>query len=97
MFKQTIIECGVSDDADYEWLFDQAMYNTLEDYFAIADKMDIKAQFTKSYEDNLINGLTLKVEAKFDSETDLAAFKLACGDDLPHWKYSEKDMKFTNG
>jgi hypothetical protein len=95
VYKQTIIECGVSDDADYEWIFEQAMHNTLSNYFDVTKKMNIDAEFTKSFEDNLVSGLTLKVEAKFKDQVDLAAFKLACGDDLPHWKYNEKEMRFV--
>jgi len=94
MHKHTIIECQVSDDADYEWLYDQAIVNTLADYFALSEDMGIDTSFTKRYEDNLVHGLTLLVDAEFENKSDYATFKLACGKDLPYGRYEMKQERF---
>ena len=33
MYKHRIIECNVNDSSDWDWIYDEAVQNTLKEYF----------------------------------------------------------------
>ena len=74
--KVTIIDALVNDNADYEFITDNAMHNTLNDLFKWAEESDVNVAFTKEY-DKEGYSLRLLVKATFESKEDYALFKLA--------------------
>lgn len=74
--KVTIIDALVNDDADYEFITDNAMHNTLNELFKWAEESNVNVSFTKEY-DKQGYGLRLLVKATFENQDDYALFKLA--------------------
>ena len=35
MYKHRIIECNVNDSSDWDWIYDEAVQNTLKEYFIL--------------------------------------------------------------
>ena len=95
MYKHRIIECNVKDSSDYDWLYDNAVQNTLESYFKWADSYKGSVHFEKSWAD-VSYGLTLQVDAKFDNADTFAIFKLTYGH-KPFNRLDTKTMEFTHG
>lgn len=77
--KHNIIKAVVNDSADYEFITDQGIHNTLQNIWQWSDKNDIEISFTKDYTDNFVHGLELIVEAEFKHPEDLALYKISFG------------------
>tara|TARA_E500000331_G_scaffold214586_1_gene205788 strand:+ start:508 stop:792 length:285 start_codon:yes stop_codon:yes gene_type:complete len=92
--KIRIIEARVKDDADYDWIYDQALQNTLNEYFKWAENYEGKISFTKSWGDPSYD-LVLNVDAEFTDAETFALFKLTYGD-KPFNKLDAKVMEFKH-
>ena len=73
--KVRIIEANVKDDGDYDYIYDNAMQNTLEHLWKWAEHSKGTVSFEKSFED-IGYTLTLCVDAIFEDKEDFALFKL---------------------
>ena len=96
--KVRIIEANVKDDSDYDYIYDNAMQNTLEYLWKWAEHSKGTVSFEKSFED-IGYTLTLCVDAVFDQPEDYAVFKLAY-DGKPYTKLELNNMmegKFVHG
>lgn len=89
-----IIEARVKDDADYDWIYDQALQNTLNEYFKWAESYPGKISFMKSWGDPSYD-LVLNVDAVFTDKETLALFKLTYGD-RPFNKLDANKMEFMH-
>jgi len=76
--KVRVIQATVKDDSDYDFIYDNAVQNTLKDYWTWAETSKGTVCFEKNYED-IGYSLTLCVDAKFDEPEDYALFKLLHG------------------
>ena len=74
--KVLIIDSIVNDSADYEFITENAMHNTLRSLWDWAGKSSVSISFTKEYEKEGY-GLRLLVWAEFENKEDYALFKLA--------------------
>ena len=95
MYKHRIIECNVTDSSDWDWIYDEAVQNTLANYFKWAEENDSDVNFEKSWGD-VSYSLTMNVDAKFDNKDTYALFKLSFGN-KPYNKLDTKTMEFTHG
>lgn len=93
--KIKLIDSIISDSADYEVFYDQAIQNTLKKYFKQCDEQNIKAQFVKKYGDDLVHGLKLNVYVEFENKQDMAVFKLLNNEAFPLTRFAEGKMQFT--
>ncbi len=94
MYKHRIIECIVNDSSDYDYIYDSAVQNTLDEYFKWADAQDGTVSFEKSWGDPSYN-LCLQVDAKFDDKDTYALFKLVYGN-KPFNKLDTHTLEFTH-
>jgi|TARA_R110001592_G_scaffold105459_2_gene296568 hypothetical protein len=92
--KIRIIAARVKDDADYDWIYDQALQNTLNDYFKWAEPYNGNISFIKSWGDPAYD-LILNVDAKFEDKETFALFKLTYGD-RPFNKLDTNKMEFVH-
>ena len=74
-FKTKLIECTINDSSDYDYIYDNAVHNTLRKYFKWSEISDVNVNFTKSYDEQGY-GLLVVVHAEFQSKEDYALFKL---------------------
>ena len=74
--KVRIIEATIKDDGDYDYIYDNAVQNTLNSYWKWAETSKGTVSFEKSFED-IAYKLTLCVDAVFEDKEDYALFKLA--------------------
>ena len=74
-----IVECTINDSSDYEFVYESAINNTFTKYFEWSEENNIPVEFTKNFEDNLMHGLTLIINARFKHKEDEAQFKLTFG------------------
>jgi|TARA_R110001606_G_scaffold373837_1_gene531376 hypothetical protein len=79
MFTHRIIEATINDSADYDWMYDSALHNTLKEHFEWAKKSSIDLSFEKSYDGESGYNLMLCVDAKFTAPEDLALYKISFG------------------
>ena len=61
--KVRVIQATVKDDSDYDFIYDNAVQNTLKDYWTWAETSKGTVCFEKNYED-IGYSLTLCVDAK---------------------------------
>lgn len=94
MYKHRIIECNVNDSSDYDWIYDNAVQNTLESYFKWAEEHEGQVHFEKSWGDPSYS-LRLQVDAKFDDKDTYALFKLCYGS-KPFNKLNTTTLEFTH-
>ena len=73
-----VIEAAVKDDGDYDYIYDNAVQNTLNEYWKWAETSKGTVSFQKSYNDIGFR-LTLCVDAVFEEPEDYALFKLRFG------------------
>lgn len=75
-----LIESRVKDDGDYDYIYDNAVHNTLKKYFKWADESNVKISFYKDYTDDPMGyGILLNINANFTNSEDYALFKLTFG------------------
>ena len=67
MYKHRIIECNVNDSSDWDWIYDEAVQNTLKEYFKWADDNKGNINFEKSWAD-VSYTLTMQVDANFEDK-----------------------------
>ena len=79
MITHRIIEAPINDNSDYDWMYDSALHNTLRTHFEWAKKSKIDIAFEKSYDGESGYSLTLCVDAKFKTKSDLALYKISFG------------------
>ncbi len=78
--KLIIVRTSMSDDSDYSYIYDTAIQNTLDPYWAWAKENNINVNFTKNVDNDVSTWqLKLAVVAEFSNPTDLALFKLSFG------------------
>jgi len=90
MHKLQVVNCKVKDDSDFDYIYDNAIHNTLAEYFKWSECCEEGVRFEKSYTDKEDYSLSLMVDAVFDNKKDMALFKLAFGD-KPKQKLIIKD------
>ena len=73
-----VIEAAVKDDGDYDYIYDNAVQNTLNEYWKWAETSKGTVSFQKSYNDIGFR-LTLCVDAVFEEPEDYGLFKLRFG------------------
>ena len=95
MYKHRIIECNVNDSSDWDWIYDEAVQNTLANYFNWAEEHKSEVHFEKSWAD-VSYSLTMQVDAKFDDRDTYALFKLTFGNEH-YTKLDTHKMEFTHG
>lgn len=70
-----IIDSVVSDNADYEWMTENGIHNTLKPYWQWAEDTDAHVEFEVRYpEDPKQWGMTIQVFALFDTDADYRDF-----------------------
>lgn len=78
--KLIIVNTRISDDNDYSFIYEHAIHNTLEPYWAWASENNVSISFEKhTDQDPSTMGLKLAVVAEFPSPTELALFKMSFG------------------
>ena len=80
MHKVNVINCKIKDDSDFDYIYDNAIHNTMAEYFKWSECCEEGVRFEKSYTDKEDYNFSLIVDAVFDSKKDMALFKLAFGD-----------------
>jgi hypothetical protein len=78
MHKHRIIQSRVKDDGDYDYIYDNAIHNTLNEYWKWAETSNGTVSFEKSWGDEYYD-LTLCVDAVFEDADDYALFKITYG------------------
>ena len=73
--KIRVIQASIKDDGDYDYIYDNAVQNTLNEYWTWAETSKGTVSFEKSYED-IGYTHTLCVDAVFEDKEDYALFKL---------------------
>lgn len=94
MIKQLpVISCAIADSSDYDYMVDNAIYNTLGPLWSWAEEQGVKISFEKNI-DNDLNTMSLRlmVTALFDEPAHYALFKLSFNE-LPYQKFSMEDMQ----
>lgn len=78
--KLVIIKTNINDDADYSYIYDHAIQNTLTPYWQWTAENDVNVAFEKHTDNDLATySLRLAVTATFENPSDLAMFKLTFG------------------
>lgn len=78
--KLVVVRTSMSDDSDYNYIYDIAVNNTLEPYWQWAKDNNIDISFTKHTDNNVATwNLMLAIVAEFPTDTDMALFKLTFG------------------
>jgi hypothetical protein len=73
--KFPVISCAITDSSDYDYLVDNAIYNTLGPLWTWAEEQGVKISFEKNIDNDLDTmSLRLKVVALFEEPTDYALF-----------------------
>lgn len=88
-----VIRANVNDDADYEYMTDNAIHNTLQPYWKWAEDAGVNVEFTKEY-DRQGYGLELLVIAKFDCDRDCKDFQINHFNQFPHKKMQNLGQKY---
>ena len=73
-----IIEARLKDSSDYDFIYDNAVHNTLGDYWKWAETSSGTVSFEKNWNDEGVY-LVLEVDAVFEEPDDYALFKLTYG------------------
>jgi hypothetical protein len=83
-YKYRVVECPINDSADYDYIWESAIHNTLGPFWKFADTAKGNVHFEKRFDDgpDAYGGAVLIIDAVFDEQTDLAYFKLNF--DLPY-------------
>jgi hypothetical protein len=79
MYKVKIVDCKIKDDSDFDYIYDNAIQNTLAGYFKWAECCEEEVHFERSYSDKEDYSFSIMVHAVFDNKRDLALYKLAYG------------------
>ena len=76
--RVVVIECAIPDNGDYDHMHNNALHNSLEPLWAWSNENKINVFFEKDYiDDPMVHSLSIRVVAVFDSDTDMAMFKLS--------------------
>lgn len=83
-YKYRVVECPINDSADYDYIWENAIHNSLRPFWKFADNSNGTVSFEKSFDDgpDAYGGAVLIIDAVFDDPSDLAYFKLNF--DLPY-------------
>ena len=83
-YKHRIVQAPINDDGDYDFIWENAIHNSLGPFWKFADRAKGSVHFEKSFngDKDAYGGLELIIDAVFDEPTDLAYFKLEF--DLPY-------------
>lgn len=92
-FSVTLIKAEMSDNADYEWMYHNAIQHTLKEYFEWAEKINKRITFEKIMESSP-SGILLQVNANFTNATELSLFKLSFGTE-PKTKLNSSSQDFN--
>ncbi len=76
--KVRVIEAPIKDDGDYDYIYDNAVQKTLNEYWEWAEHSKGTVSFKKSYDETGYR-LLLCVDAIFEEPEDFALFKLRFG------------------
>lgn len=78
--KLIIVKTNIPDSDDYSYIYDNAIHNTLDPYWAWAKENNVHVSFEKHTDQDVSTwGLKLLVVAEFSSDTELALFKMSFG------------------
>ena len=80
MYKHTVIKTHANDNADYEWMYVNAMENSIANYWEWAKENNVTdLHFEYEWNDNNSYGLDFIVSAVLDTQESSALFKLSFG------------------
>jgi len=88
-----IIKANVNDDADYEYLTENALHNTLRPYWKWAEDANVEVTFTQEY-DRQGFGLEMLVYANFENDQDCKDFQINHLNQFPHKKMQNLGQKY---
>lgn len=92
--KELLISAYINDSADYDFVVDEAIQNTLKPYFEFKDTNNVDVSYEKSY-DKSGYGLMLQIKAVFLEQEELAMFRLRFSGDYPKTKFAEQPTRFV--
>lgn len=69
-----VIDSVVSDNADYEWMTENGIHNTLKPYWQWADETGAHVEFEVRYPHSKTWGVSLQVFALFKNDADYRDF-----------------------
>jgi len=92
--KELLVSAYINDSADYDFIVDEAIQNTLKPYFEFKDTNNVDVSYEKSY-DKSGYGLMLQIKAVFLEQEELAMFRLRFAGDYPKTKFSEQPTRFV--
>ncbi len=92
--KELLVSAYINDNADYDFVVDEAIQNTLKPYFEFKDTNNIDVSYEKSY-DKSGYGLILQIKAVFLDQEELAMFRLRFGGEYPKTKFAEQPNQFV--
>ena len=87
-----IIDSVVTDNADYEWMTENGIHNTLKPYWQWAEESGAHLEFEVRYPDSNTWGITLQVFALFMNDADYRDFIAQHVWNLPKTKLSCEKM-----
>lgn len=78
-----VIDSNVSDNADYEWLTENGIHNTLKPYWDWAKETKVNLEFEVRYPESRTWGVNVQVFAIFNNDADYRDFVAQFVWDLP--------------
>jgi hypothetical protein len=76
--KVVVINCSIPDSGDYDIMHDNALQNCLQPLWEWSNENSINVFFEKDYiDDPMVHSTSIRVVAVFESNTDMAMFKLS--------------------
>jgi len=93
MNRLCVISANVNEDADYEYLTENAIHNTLQPYWKWAEEASVDVTFTQEY-DRQGFGLQLLVFATFECDQDRKDFQVNHLNQFPHKKMQNLGQKY---
>lgn len=79
-----IVQAPINDDSDYDYIWENAIHNSLGPFWKFAEEATGTVHFEKHFDESpdAYGGMELIIDAVFDNKTDMAYFKLEF--DLPY-------------
>jgi len=77
-YRCRVVQAPINDDADYDYIWENAIHNSLGPFWEFAEKANGTIHFEKSFDhgQDAYGGTELVIDAVFDDQSDLAYFKL---------------------
>lgn len=91
--KLIVISARIPDDNDYSFVYENAIHNTIDQYWQWASTNQVGLSFSKHIDNDMSTmSLRLAVVAEFTAPEEMALFKLAFGN-LPHTRIEDKSLE----